>query len=787
MLSMLDRKLLREIARNKAQTFAIVMVVASGVAVFVMSVGVLGFLRSTRDAYYDRYRFADLFAPLVRAPEPVAEQLRSLDGVARVQTRIVADVTLDVPSLAEPAVGRLVSLPDQGDFDLNAIALIRGRWPASSKANEVVASEAFMVANRLRMGDTVKAVINGRYEDLAIVGIGLSPEYVFQIRGGDLLPDDRRFGVFWMRREGLEAAMDMDGAFNDVSLKLLKGFRTEEMISQVDEVLRPYGGVGAIDRTDQISARFLDDEIKQLRATGLIAPIIFLGVAAFLLNVVVSRRVQGDRESLAALRAFGYSGFEIAWHYLKTALIIVVLGAALGVLVGQWMGRGLATIYADFYRFPEFVYRFDPWIAFPAVAISILAAILGALVSIGQVLSLQPADAMRPPVPMRFGPSLIERLGLGVLFPLTWRMILRQLGRRRIASLFTVLGISSAVAVMVLSGFAPDALDYLLDFQFHLVQRQDIQFTLKDIHSPNAIDDLRKMPGVRVAEPFRGLAVRFRYGHRHYRGSILGLESQRSLFRLLDADENPVQLPRSGVVLSDQLASILHVQEGDEIDVEVLEGARPRQSIEVTAIITELAGTSAYMDASEVHRLMHEPRVINGAFLAVDPRMVDELYHRLKETPAIASVAVKHSTVEQFRETVSQNSLLMQSFTLFFATVIAAGVVYNTARISLDERGRELATLRVIGFTRREVSVLLLGELTVLTIVAIPIGWLLGTGFCWAMVVAFESENFRIPLVIERATLVRAGLVAGIAAVVSGFLIRRRLDRLDLVEVLKSR
>lgn len=786
-MSALDRKLLRELWQSKGQSLAIATVIASGVAVFVMALSVLGFLQATRDAYYDRYRFGDLFATLVRAPVSVAESIQSIDGVAQVQTRIVADVTLSVPGLGEPAVGRLVSLPPSGKPNLNRLHLLRGRMPDPLRSDEVLVAEAFVDANQLQLMDVVSAVINGRYQELRIVGIVLSPEYVFQIRAGDILPDERRFGVFWMQQEALEAALNMDGAFNDLSLKLLRGSQPQDVLDRVDAILEPYGGIGAILREDQISAKFLSEEIKQLRSTALVAPIIFLAVAAFLLNIVLSRKVAGDREQIAALRAFGFSSAEVAWHYLKSSMLVACLGAFAGVLAGYQMGAGLARLYSEFYRFPDFIYRPDVRVMIPAVALSVAAATLGAYRAVASVVRLQPAEAMRPPTPASFKRSIVERIGLGFLFPLTARMVIRQLGRRPISSMMATLGIASAVAVMVVSSFAPDALDYLLRFQFELAQRHDVQVVLKETRSTDSLFELVKMPGVQAVEPFRAIAVDMVAEHREFRTSILGVGKRRDLFRLLNTREMTINVPPGGVVLSDALAEILHLKSGDFVTVRVHEGRKPVLKLEITGIVTELAGTNAYMDIQTLHQKMEEGDVINGAYLAVDQLHVKQLYRQLKETPLIASVSVKQATIDSFRETVSANTLQMQSFTTFFAAVIAVGVVYNTARISLDERSRELATMRVIGFTRGEVSILLLGELAVLTLAAIPLGWMLGYAFCSIMVEAFKSEMFRIPLIVLPSTYATAAVVTVIAAMASGLVVRRMLDRLDLVEVLKTR
>ena len=290
-----------------------------------------------------------------------------------------------------------------------------------------------------------------------------------------------------------------------------------------------------------------------------------------------------------------------------------------------------------------------------------------------------------------------------------------------------------------------------------------------------------------AVEPFRAVAVNLKHEYRDHRTSITGLTPRRDLYRLLDVDGKPIPLPDSGLVLNDKLAQLLHVGLGDTVTTEILEGKRPVREIVVSGIATEYSGTNAYMAISALNGLLRETDATSGAFLAVDSLAQDKLYQELKRTPKVASVSVKAAMIDQFRDTIAQNQMMMQSFTIFFAGVIAIGVVYNTARISLDERSRELATMRVIGFTRGEVAAILMGELAVLTIVAIPLGWAIGYAFCAAMVQGFESEMYRIPLVIRNASYARAAVVTCVAAVISGLLVRGRLDQLDLVEVLKSR
>jgi putative ABC transport system permease protein len=783
----LDRKLVRDLWQMKGQSLAISLVIASGVATFVMSLSTLSSLGLSKTTYYERYGFAHVFGHLKRAPKAVEARIAEIPGVAAAEARIVEDVTADVRGLPEPAVARLISLPEHGVSRLNRVHLRFGRTVSPNSSGEVIANEAFTVTHHLNVGDSVTVIVNGRRLKLKIVGIGLSPEYIIQVRGTDALPDQKQFGVFWMREEELGAAFDLDGAFNDVTVQLMPGAMENEVIRRLDRLIEPYGGVGAYPRADQLSNFFITQEIKQLRSMGLVAPSIFLSVAAFLLHVVMARQIGTQREQIAALKAFGYSNLEVGWHYLKFVLAVVVVGFGLGVVLGAWLGRGLTILYAEFYHFPVLFYYLEPSVVASSAAISIGAGVLGTIGSVRAAVRLPPAEAMRPEPPAAFRPTVVERLGLQGLLSQASRMVLRQLERRPLKSLLSSFGIALAVAVLVLGNFMEDSIDYLLEFQFFLAQRQDMNIAFVEPRSRDVVYEIAHLPGVLKTQPFRSLPVRLRHGHLSRRVSIMGFYPGGDLFRLMDRNEKIAPLPEEGLVISTQLAKLLHAEFGDSLRVEVQEGERPIRDLLIVGLVDDYSGTNAYMDAGALHRMMKEGDTLSGCFVLVDHKRQDELYRTLKSTPHVASVTVKQAMLKSFNETVKENQMRIKMFNVMFACVIAFGVVYNTARISLSERSRELATLRVIGFTRREISAILLGELFVLTIAAIPLGLLFGYGFAWFASRAFNTDLYRIPLVVNNFTFGFAAAVVLLASLLSGLVVRRRLDELDLVAVLKSK
>ncbi|HEX9166586.1 MAG TPA: ABC transporter permease [Gemmatimonadales bacterium] len=784
----LTRKVWRDLWHLRSQMLAVAVVMACGIAMFVTLRSMHGWLRETQADYYDRYRFADVFASARRAPLAVAAELAGIAGVATVGPRVVVDVTLDLPGLDEPGAGRLVGIPATPDGMLNGLHLRRGRWPEEDRPGEVLASEAFARANALGPGDSIPAVISGRWQQLRITGIALSPEFVYEIRGlGDIFPDNRRFGVLWMAQPALASAFDLQGAFNDVTLTLAPGANQADVVTAVDRILVPWGGTGAYGREDQLSHLFLSSEIEETEVTSVMLPAIFLGVTAFLLHMVLARLVATQREQIAVLKAFGYGNGTIAAHYLQLALVPVLLGAVAGSGLGIWLADALAAVYARFYQFPVAAYDQDWGVVLAAFGVSGGAALLGALSAVRRAVALPPAEAMRPEAPASYRAGIVERLGMTHLVPSAGRIILRNIERRPMKALLTVTGIALATAIVMTGWFMFEAIDVMKEIQFEEVQRYDAMVVFDTPRQPAALDALARLPGVRAAEPFRMAPARLRHGPAQRRTALLGLPVGATMQRLVDRNLAVRPVPMGGVQLSDVLARKLGVRAGDTVQVDILEGKRASSEVVVASVSEDLIGTGATMSLPALSRLLGEDQALSGAYLSVDPARAAELYRTLKQTPAVGGVVVRESVVRGFEQTVAESFWISITMMVAFACIIAAGIVYNGARVALSERGRELASLRVLGFSRAEVTRLLLGEQALLTLAGIPLGFLAGYGLAWLVAYRFESDLFRIPLVVRGSTyLLSVAVVAG-AAFLSAAAVRQRIRRLDLVAVLKTR
>ena len=788
MIDPLDRKLLRDLGRMKGQVVAVSLVMACGLAMMIMTRSLILTLESTRAGYYQQNAMADIFATLKRAPLAMAGRLGVLPGVAAVETRVVVEVTLDLPGQAAPSSGHIISLPQNGEPQkLNRVFLRSGRFPQPDDRREVVLGEAFALANGLHPGDSLVAVINGRRETLQICGIGLSPEFVFEARAGETLPNHKRFSVMWMNYRALAVAYNLDGAFNDVCIDLAPGAPAGPVIQELDRLLAPYGAGGAITRKEQASAQRLDDELRVLHSLSFAYPLVFLSVAAFMVNAVLSRIVRLQREQIAQLKALGYSSRQVGIHYLKFVLVIGMLGTVIGGAAGRLLGARLVNLYTLFFRFPTLDFQMDYGALCIALIISMGASVLGVLTVVWQAVKLPPAEAMRPEPPADFKPSLFERIGLTRLFSPVFRMALRNIERRPWQAAFTCCGLALATGLMVLPGAMSDSIDHLLTFQWNSAQRQDVNVFLTEPASGKGFHDLAHLPGVIRAEPIRSVGVRLKYGQHQRKLAVTGVARGADLNRQLDEREHPMEIPEDGLLMSRKLAEVLGAQVGDPVRIEVLEGRRSAVDVPIRGLVTDFAGVAAYMDIDALRRILKEGETVNGAFLSVDQLRWNDFMRGVKDTPRAAFVMVKSDQLAAFRETTGASMGILRKLYFTLAVVVAFGVVYNSARIALSERSRELATLRVVGLTLAEVRSVLVGELTILVLLALPGGLLFGRGLALFIMSSFSTETVRLPIMINPSTYSIAVIVVLTAAVFSFTLVSRMHAKLDLVGVLKAR
>lgn len=786
-MSALTLKLVRDLARMKGQVLTIALVVACGIAAFVTLRSTFDSLAEARAAYYERERFGDVFVDCERAPMAVLDELARVPGVERLQASVREHVTVPIEGQRAPATGLVVGIPVDRPAVLDAVRLRSGRMPEVGHTDEVLVLESFALAHGLSSGSRLSIVAAGTLRHLSVVGTAVAPDFLFSVAEGQLTVDDKRFGVFWMEQAAAGAFFEKSGAFDHVSLALGPGTQKAGVLQEIDRLLAPYGGRPSFGRDKHPSDRMLTQELEQLRGMALVVPIIFLGVAAFLLNIVMSRVITLARPEIAALKALGYTGREVALHYLELALAVVLLGDVVGVALGAYLGEAMANLYSQYFHFPDQLYRLDPQIAAVAVGTSLAAGVVGALGAVRGVQRLPPAEAMRPPAPANFRRGLFERLGLFAVLPASARMVLRELGRRPLRALVSSLGIAFSVSILVVGRFNVDVLDGFIELQFERAFREDLTVRFRRPIPLEALGELASIDGVLSAEPQRTSAFELERGVVRRERALVGHFEGERLRQLMSGQRERVPVPEEGLVLDDYTAELLGVRAGDVVTARLLEGERRTLELPVERVFQGLTAMEAHADARYVSRLLREEPRMTSAALSIDRRELDAVSKRLASYPEVSAVGRREDMLDAFEKVTGEMMLTMTLILTMFAGVIAVGVVYNDARIALATQARELASLRVLGFERGEVSALLLGQLAFEVVLALAPGIGIGVGLAKLVMTTVDPEVYRFPLEFADKTFVFACGVVIVAALLSALIVRRRIDHLDLVEVLKTR
>ncbi|NKX44845.1 FtsX-like permease family protein [Roseicyclus persicicus] len=781
----IDIKLMRDFRRLWVQGLAIAVVLACGVAILLTAFGMHTALTDTRAAYYERNRFAEVFADARRAPDRLLPEIREIPGVYSAEARVQGMAVLDLPGRVAVAMGQMLSWPADDDPLLNVPILRTGLYPA--RAGEVMVTTSFAEANGFRIGDTFHANLNGQRRELTITGTALSPEFIYTIGPGALMPDNEGFGIIWMPEAELEAAFDMAGAFNHLALRLTADAVEADVLDALDALLDPYGGLGAYGRAQQVSDAFVSAEIDQLRGMAVVVPPIFFAISAFLVGMVMSRIVALDRAEIGLLKALGYTDLEISLHYLLLAALIAVIGVGLGWGLGTLLARAMAWQYARFFEFPYLLFRVPSWVYAMSGLAALATTMLGALRAALMAARLAPAVAMQPPAPPVFRKTILDRVMAAARLKQTTIMVLRSLIRWPVRSALTMLGLGAATAAVISASFMFDALARIIDLAFNQSYRQDAMVLFADDVPDTALSDLMRLPGVMQAEAQQFHAATLRNGPREKRVSIEARPEGATLSRVIGADGTPIDPPPGGILLSDRLAAQLEVGVGDTLEVEFMTGRRETHEMVVAGLVEQYFGLGAYVEIGYLDRLFRRAPTMSVGNILIDEPDLPALHAALQDTPRLSGLILMRENRAAFEDTISENVTVVNTVYAVIAILITVGVAYNGARIQLSERARELASLRILGFTRAEVSRVLVGETMLLALLAQPVGWLMGAWIARALASSFTSDLYAIPLVLEPKSFAWASLVVLAASLGSVMIVRRRIDRMDLVEVMKTR
>ena len=791
MVKTLDRKLLREVRTHLGMLLAVTSIIAVGVANLVMMVSSYMNLSEAKRLYYAQCRMADFSIELKKVPLAELSALAAMPEVAEIRPRIQQYVTVDIDGVAEPLGGQVLSLPDRRRPMIDDIVIRQGSYFSDRRENEVIVNEEFARVHRLRPGQWIRLLLNNQQQELFIVGTAISSEYVYLLAPGAIAPDAKHFGIFYLKQSYAEDVFDFQGSANQVlgRLSAVAHGSPREVLRRAEDMLSSYGVFSTTPLADQPSNKFLTQEIQGLRSFGFVAPAMFVAVAALVLNVLLGRLAQQQRTVIGTLKALGYSDLQVFWHFLKFGLIIGVLGGLLGCGLGWWLAAAMTAIYRKFFQFPELANHFHFGVHATGMLVSIGFAVLGSARGSRTALRLHPAQAMRPAPPRSGGAIFLEHFGrLWQSLGSGWRMVLRNVLRSRFRTAACIFAAAMGASVLINGFMMQLSIDHLIDFQFEQVMRSDVDLTFKDERGQEALSEAAALPGVDRAEPVLYVACNFINGVHRKKGSITGLLGHATLTVPRDVEGRPIRIPAHGLVVNRTLADALHVRRGDLLGVQPIKGQRRLQYVPVVAIADSYLGTSVYADIEYLSRLIDEELALSGVQLATDqaPESRAALYRALKQMPALQAVSERAKMIKSLRETVLDNQEIITGIIVLFAGVMFFGSILNASLVSLAERQREVATLRVLGYGPWEVGSLLLRESMITTLVGTTLGMPLGYLLTVMIATAYSSDLFRMPVITSPGLWMLTFMCALAFGLITHLFVQRAISTMDWLDALKT-
>jgi len=790
-MSILGRKLGHFIRRNLGQFLAATAVVMVGIMVYVSMNTAYYNLSQSQSMFYKENNFADYYLQVVKAPEAVVKQIETVAGVKRVTGRIQKDLAIFKPN-NERATARLVSYSLPMDNELNRITLNKGRLFASAQNGsyvETVVDPQFAPANNLNWGDTVTVIVGGRERLLTIVGSASSPEFIYPIKDtANILPDPLNFGIFMVENRQAQQMLDMSGQINQVLLEFSPGADQNQVVKNVEEILKPYGVVASYARKYQISHAVLQGKLDGIASVALYLPLMFLAIAAGIQMIILRRMIKIQRTQIGVMKALGYNNFQIMLHYTIYALAVSILGAAVGIVLGIYMAGGISELFAQYFNLPGGLKSYDLGTISNGLLLSLGIGIVAGIAGSQGVLRIQPAESMRPEPPPLTGKSLLEKYpGLWNRLTPAWKMTWRNIGRNRGRFLVTMFGVIFAVSLLIIAFFYNDVVDYMMQKFFYEGETYDITARFDSLINENELTNLIRLEGVRKTEAFLEMPVKISFHDRSADEVLLAYPLDLSMKKLQDASGQLIKVPADGIVINQRTADKLGIKVGDQVEVETRLPIGPIHTDKLTIVgdTQQLFGGGSYISLERANRILQESHLVSGVMLDVEAGQEAVVEEQLKKMLGIASVTDREKEIQNFNESLGV-VVSFVSIMVFFAILLGFAIIYNASVINFAERRRELASLRVIGFTIGEISSLLLKENMILLICGIVLGMPFGRFLVTSYVRSASTDQFSLPVVIYPTTYLFSAIGGIIFVMVAHRFAVREIKNLDMVATLKN-
>ena len=780
---------------TKLQFIAVILVIILGVTLFVSIFGAYRNLLLTKDTYFTEQNLCDFYIYLQKAPYEALKKIKKVAGIKKVSGRIEYDVSVDLNDGSQNKVGRILSVPPKySKHTINNIYMLKGKYFTHPNTPEVIVNDRFAKANSLKIGQKIFITANNKKQELKIIGFATSPEYVYLIRGiEDFLPNYKDFGLLFITPEFAESILGYKGAMNQIvgffGDNTLSKKHREAILDNAEKELKSYGVFYKLLKEDQVSNRMISDEIKQLKVSTFITPMMFLGIAAVVIFMIVGRIVKNQRIHIGELISFGYSNIQIFWHYLKYALFVGVIGSGIGLILGLMLSAEYIKLYNQYYVFPYLKYHIYPDVALIGVGMTLSFCAVAGFLSVSKILSLMPAVAMRSESPQAGKKILMEKMTfIWKLLSLKTKIIIRNLFRKKSRFIVGMVSIMLSGSLLIISLSMNDSTNYLLKFEFFEIEKYDLKVMFFEPRSMESINELKRFDFVSSIEPILELPVSIQREWRKKDIAVTGISSDPKLLKISTNTSYNKNLD-NGIIVNEKLAQILRLKIGDEIQLKSLKkGERRKRQFIIKGINNQIFGLPCYMDIKTLGKSFLQGVVASGALIKLKKGYdMEAIKKELKKYPAIASTQFKQQFIASFNEAIT-GTMFVSLFILFiFAGSIAFAVIYNTTIISIMERRIEIAVFKVLGFTDKEIVKIIFNENNLLGICGIAVSLPLGTFLNWLIGLAYDTEMYRFPMIVNTGTYVITIIMLMSFVYLSNVLCMKTIHKIDVVEALKAR
>lgn len=786
-MKILFRNLFRDIKKSKGQFISILIIVVLGVSFYTSLNSMFRNLSNSSSKYYEEYRLADIWVDIYKSPESVKKYIEDLPNIQKVTERIVKDASVNISN--ENATLRFITLPNVKEDILNDIVIKSGRYFSEEDDNQCLLDEDFFKANDLKLGDYIYPIINGNEVKLKIIASVKSPEYVYTLRdSSEIMPDNKKFGIIYVKKSFGEAVFDFKGSINNISVKLLDTTKIESSKDDIKRALKNYGISGIIDRDEQTSTMIIQDEIEKMQAMGSSFPIIFFIVASVIIYIMMSRMVENQRGQIGVLKALGFSNLQVLIYYMSYAAIISISGSIIGSVIGTYMGIGLTTFINQYFNLPLAKTEIYLDLVIPASILTLTFSLFAGYHSCKSVFKIMPSEAMREKSPEIGKKTVIEKVNL------IWKhtsnlekIVIRNIFRYKKRAFLTSIGIIFSTAILLIALTMKDSTDFMIEQQYGSIQDYDIKVKFSSLISTNELDSIKTIEHVKDVEAILETGIEISNGWKSKNIELTALINEPKIYKVVNNHGENINMPKNGILIPDRLADTLSVDINDNVNIKFfLPGKAPKEVL-VKGIIAQYVGSSAYTSMDNLNNLLGEGMIASSAVLKLDSsNSENEVKKYLRDMKGVTSVESKADSYNAFIKTMAAMKASIGSLIVLSAVLLMA-VLYNIAAINIFERQRELATLKVLGFHNNEIKKIIFNENYIIVSFAILFGIPLGNWLGKYIIVASSTDSYTIPHVISLKSYVITIILTLAFAIITNSILMKKIKSINMLEVLKNK